>query len=73
MSSENIFPVVNNLLERYAKDDVITQMESKIARYVKRSTMLLLAFANDLWLGMLRLPQVYDKYVLDQIFVEGLR
>lgn len=58
--------VSNHLLETYPTDDIIENIagaDSKIAHYVKLSTMAPLEFCNELWLKTRRCPHVYDNYV----------
>lgn len=63
---------MDHLWETSATDDIISETDSKIAHFVKQSNMLLLEFANAIWLKVLWCPHVYNSYVCNVIFVKGL-
>lgn len=62
----------NLRLEAYGTHDIIAQADSKIDRFVNLSNMSPLQYGSELWIKKLRGLHVYDEYVLNRIFVEGL-
>lgn len=52
--------VVNHLLETYPRDDIIAEMDSRVARYIRPSNISPLQFANERWPRKLWCLQVSD-------------
>lgn len=69
---ETYFQVVNHHLGKCATDDIITETDCQIAHYVKRPTMSILEFGNEILIKTLKYPHAYDQSVLKGIFIEGL-
>lgn len=71
-STDTYGQMVRHLSRRYTAVYLNAETESKIAHYVKPSTISSLEFSNELRLKMLRCSHVCDKYLLKGIVIKGL-
>lgn len=69
----NTYPqAVNFLLRKYATNEAIAGIESKITRFVQPSGMSLSQCAKELVPNTLRCDDVYDEHGCSKIFIKSL-
>lgn len=60
------------LIEKCTTNDIIAESDRDTSTLVKPSNMWQFEFTNGLWLKALRCIGVYERYVVQEISVEGL-
>lgn len=64
--------VVNHLSETYAKDGIVEKADTEIVRFTQLTSKSPLKHADVLWMKKLGWSQVYDEYVMNETFQEGI-
>lgn len=60
------------MLETYTTDDVIAEANEDILRFTQLPNATPLQFHDAIWMKTLRVPHVYDEYMLKQTVIERL-
>lgn len=71
-SSRTYPKVMTYLLQTFAIDEGIAEVDAALTRYSRPSTMLLTQYADALVTKLLRCGEVHDKYNLKEFFCDGL-